>query len=181
MKSFFPFTLLIILLLLAMITQDVLPSMPFFGQTHLILVPMIFCFAALALPFPFALLFALVTGVLQGLMVMSFHHGHVEIRLGWFIFFFIIWAVLLQFLSDRTDGVRWELHALGSGLCTASFLFGEFFLLSFSRGHFSITDTVLLLALIPGGIALFIAPLFYAVLQFLLPPAKPLRVSHLSL
>lgn len=181
MKTFFPFLLLLFLLVLALISQDFLTPVAFFGQAQLLFVPLVFCFAALALPFPQALLFALVTAILEGLMVMRIVNDHVEIRLGWFIFFFMIWAVFLQFMSDLTSGIRWEVHALGSGLCTATFLVGEFLLLSFDRGHFSMTTALFPLIAIPSGSALLVAPLCYAMLQFLLPPAKPARASqHLS-
>lgn len=175
MKSIFSFLLLLGLLILTIVTQDLFPPMAFLGQAHLMLLPIIFCFAVLALSLPSALFFALVTGTLQGLLVMQVHNQHVEIKLGWFIFFFMGWTFLLQFLSDLADGVRWEIHALGSSLCTATLLLGEFFLLSLSRGHFIVSSHVLFLIGASAGITLFLAPFFYLFFQFLLAPAKPLR------
>jgi hypothetical protein len=179
MKPFPLFFLLLVVLLLTLALEDLLPSMIFFGQAHLVLFPIIFCFAALALPFIRALLFGMITGLLEGLMVMHIQHGHVEIRLGWFIFFFMLWALALQLLSDLTRGVRWELHALASGLCTATFILGEFVLLSFSRGNFLITSDLLLLSCVPAGIAVLLAPLVYGLLEFSLSSPKQVSTNYL--
>lgn len=172
MKTVFPFLLLTFLLLLALMAQDLVVPASFLGQAKLLFVPLVFCFGALALPFPQALLFAVVTALLEGLMVMRITNDHVDIRLGWFFFFFIVWTVLLQFVSDLTHGIRWEVHALGSGLCTASFLLGTFLLVSFDRAHFFMRPITLFLIIVPSGAAVFLAPLCYATLQFLLPPAQ---------
>ena len=178
MKSFFLFLFLFVLLLITVTVQDLFPSLLFFGQAHLLFFPIIFCFAVLALPFSEALFFGMITGLIEGLMIMHIHDGHVEIRLGWFILFFMLWALALQLLSNLTDGVRWELHALGSGLCTATFLLGEFFLLSCSRGHFLMTGEVLLMSVLPAGAAFLLAPCFYGLLQFLLCPPKRINTSY---
>ncbi len=181
MKAFFSFSFLFFLLLVALVCQDLFAPIASLGQAKLLFVPLIFCFAALALPLSQALLFALATAVFEGLMVMHSVNDHVEIRLGWFIFFFMIWTVLLQFTSELTSGIRWEVHALGSALCTGTFLAGEFLLLAFDRGHFSITIVTFLLIAIPSGAALLLAPLCYAMLQFLLPPAKAVPTAqHLA-
>lgn len=170
MKTLLPFLFLLLLLLIAFVAQDTLSSIQLLGQAPLLFVPTIFCFSALAFTLPEALLFALITAILSYLMIAQFPNGHTEIKPGWFLFFFIGWTILLQFLSDLTDGVRWELHAIGSALCTATLLFGEFFILSLKRGHFLITERIFILILVPAGASLLIAPLFYCFLQFFLLP-----------
>lgn len=177
MKSLFPFLLLTFLLLLALVLQDIVVSASFLKQAQLLFFPIIFCFGALVLPLPRALLFALMTAVFEGLMILHINNDHAEIGLGWFIFFFMSWTVLLQFLSELTNGIRWEVHALGSGLCTATFLLWTFFLLSFHRGSFPVTPAVFFLIMIPSGVAILLAPICYAMLQFLLPPVRPQRIS----
>ncbi|MFI0347422.1 MAG: hypothetical protein ACH346_01435 [Chthoniobacterales bacterium] len=175
MKTFFPFCFLTILLLLAFVLQDAVPSIGFLGQVPLILVPTIFCFAALALTFPLALFFSLITAIISGLMIIEFPNDSPEIGLSWFVFFFMAWFIALQFLNDLTEGVRWEVHAIGSALCTTTLLFAEFLLLSLKRGHFSITERAMVLIITPGVISLFIAPLFYGFLQIFLLPATPAK------
>lgn len=172
MKIIFPFLLLTALLIVALIAQDLVVPAPFLGQAQLFFVPIIFCFGALVLPLPRALLFAFLTAILEGLMVAHVDHDHIEIRLGWFIFFFMIWTVLLQWMSNLINGVRWEIHALGSALCTATFLMGTFMLLAVDRGAGSFASTTLLLIFVPSAASLLLAPLCYVALQFLLPPVK---------
>ncbi|HLB34273.1 MAG: hypothetical protein A3F67_06590 [Verrucomicrobia bacterium RIFCSPHIGHO2_12_FULL_41_10] len=164
--------ILLALLLGAFILQDTLPAFSFFSQLHLLLVPVVFCFGVLVLPISSAFFFALITAVLQGLIAQPFLDGHVEIGLGWYILFFMIWTFLLQWLSDITGGVRWELHAIGSVLCAVTLLCGEFIILSVKRGNFSLTETTTLFLIISSGASFLVAPLFYYLAQFLLPPAR---------
>lgn len=182
MKPLSLFFFLLSLLLVVIITETILPSIAFLGQVHLVLFPIIFCFAALVLSFSGALSFGIITGFIEGLLVMHIQDQHVEIGIGWFIIFFIFWAFLLQCLSDMMTGVRWELHALATGLCTVIFLLGEFLLLTCSRGNFSLTRDVLFLSFLPAGISFLLAPLFYGLLQFLLnrpPHINPVYLSPL--
>ncbi|KAB2644492.1 MAG: hypothetical protein DVB29_02225 [Verrucomicrobia bacterium] len=180
MKPLTLFLFLLVVLLLTMSLEALVPSLAFLGQVHLVFFTIIFCFAALALPFFGSLFFGFITGLIEGLLVLEIHGQHVEIRLGWFIIFFMLWAFMLQLVSDITDGVRWELHSLGAGLCTATFLLGEFFLLSFSRGNFFITGEVFLLSFLSAGISLILAPLFYGCVQFWLSPPKQNSTTYLT-
>ncbi|MFZ4115366.1 MAG: hypothetical protein ACOYK6_01430 [Chthoniobacterales bacterium] len=179
MKPLPLFFLLLVILLVTLAAEDLLPALIFLGQAHLVLFPIIFCFAVIVLPFMGALFFGMMTGLLEGLMVMHIQHGHVEIRIGWFIFFFMLWALALQLLSDLTHGIRWELHALASGLCTATFILGEFLLLTFSRGNFFVTNDLLLLSCVPAGIAVLLAPLVYGLLEFLISPPRQASTNYL--
>jgi len=178
MKTFFSFFFLLLLVIIALALQDTFSGAIGFYQVHLFLVPVVFCLGALILPFSTALFFGFITGLLEGLMTLSFQAHHPEIGIAWFIFFFIAWACLLQFITELTDGIRWELHALGSALFTASLLAGEWILLSWHRDSFSITTTTLLLIMIPSALSLLLAPLLYYSLQFLLPPTHQRNVGN---
>ncbi len=172
MKTVFSFSFLFLLLVIALVLQDTFSGAIGFYQIHLFLVPIVFCFGALILSFQAALLFGLITGLLEGLMTLSFQTHHVDIGITWFLFFFMLWALLLQCITELTDGIRWELHALGSALFTASFLMGEWLLLSWNRGSFGITPMTFLFIAIPTALSLLLSPLLYYSLQFLLPPPK---------
>ncbi len=172
MKILFSFFFLLVLLLIAQVAQDTFSGAIGFYQIHLYLTPLVFCFAALILSLPAALLFGFMTGALEGLLTLSFNAHRPEIALGWFIFFFISWTLLLQFITELTDGIRWELHALGGAFCTASLLVGEWILIAWHHDSFSITPATLMLIAIPSAIALLLAPLLYYSLQFLLPPSR---------
>jgi hypothetical protein len=180
MKPLPLFLLLSILLMLTIVLETLLPAMPFSGEAHLVLFPMIFSFAVLVLPFSGALFFAVMTGLIEGLLVMQIENEHVEIKLGWFIFFFVSWALIIQSISDITTGVRWELHALSAGFLTATFLLGEFFFLTFARGNFLITQEVFFLCFVPAGFSFLLAPLCYWLLQFLLSRPPYIGSTYLS-
>ena len=75
---------------LAFIIQDALPPMSDFHSAHVLLVPMVFCLAAVVLPFPAMLAGAFYTGFLSDLMYMHVVGGKVEIPLGMSIVFFVI-------------------------------------------------------------------------------------------
>ncbi len=147
--------------------EEVMPPLSFLGEAHLFLFPIVFSFTALTLSFLEALFFGILTGCLVGLMVVHFQAGIAEISLGWFIFFFLIWAFLLQLFREFTHGIRWELHTLASGFCTMTFLAGEFFLLSFYRGDFFINGSFFLFSFLPAALVLILAPLLYGLLELL--------------
>jgi len=172
MKTAFSFFFLLLLVIIALVLQDTFSGCIGFYQIHFFLIPVVFCFGALILSFSAALFFGLATGLLEGLMTLSFHAHRAEIGISWFIFFFVIWAFLLQFITELTDGIRWELHALGSALFTASFLAGEWILISWNRGSFTITPMTFVLIAIPSAISLLLAPILYYSLQFLLPECR---------
>jgi hypothetical protein len=172
MKTIFSFFFLLLLVVIALVLQDTFSGSIGFYQIHLFLVPVVFCFGALILSLPVALFFALTTGLLEGLMTLSFHDHRPEIGIGWFILLFMAWAFLLQFVTELTDGIRWEVHALGSAFFTALFLVGEWILISFHRGSFSLTSMTIILIGIPSAISLLLAPFLYYSLQFLLPPNR---------
>jgi hypothetical protein len=171
MKSIFPFCFLLFLVIIALVLQDTFSEAVGFYQIHFFLVPIVFCFGALTLPLVPALFFGLTAGLLEGLMTVCFQVHHPEIGIAWFICFFMGWAFFLQFVTEFTGGVRWELHALGSFLFTASLLAGEWILISYHRGFVSMTSMTMILIAIPSALSLLLAPPLYYSLQFLLPPS----------
>lgn len=179
MKTIFSFFFLLSLLIIALVLQDTFSGGIGFYQIHLYLVPVVFCFGALILSLPAALFFGLITGLLEGLMTLSFNAHCPEVGLGWFIFFFMSFAFFLQYITELTHGIRWELHALGSAFCTASLLVGEWLLIAWHRGAFNITSMTLLLITIPSAISLLLSPLLYYTLQFLLPPSRKVAGDRL--
>ena len=168
MKTALLFILLLILVPVAVSLQDMLPQLPP-HQERILLLPLIFCFGVLALPLIPALFFALVVAVVQGLMFLQIQSGEVELGLVGPVVFFLSWAIFLQMASEATQGMRWELHALGSASVTLTLLGGEFLILCAKRGGFPVDSTVLLRIMIPSALALLIAPLLYLSLRSLVP------------
>jgi hypothetical protein len=164
------FVILSILLPVSQALQDLLPPIPPF-QERLQLLPIVFAFGVLALPLLPALWFALLTALVQGLVLLQVQDGQVEIGLTLPVVFFLGWAFLLQMTSESTQGMRWELHAFGSALVTVSMIAGQFLTLCIKRGGFPVDWSVLMRIVVPSAAALLIAPLLYFALRFLVPIA----------
>ncbi len=168
MRTALLFLILLILLPVSIVVQDVLPSLPPM-QERIFLLPIFFCFGALALPLIPALFFALATALVQGLALLQIQSGQIEFGLAGPIFFFLGWTVILQMLSEATRGMRWEVHAFGSALVTFTLLAGEFLILCVKRGGFPVDMMVLFRLAVPSAAALLIAPLLYLLLSSLVP------------
>jgi hypothetical protein len=167
MRTAILFLLLLILLPIFVAVQDLLPEIPPERERALLL-PLLFCFAVLALPLVPALYFALITAVAQGLIFQSEQTGFGLVLP---VVFFLSWAILLQMASEAAHGMRWELHALGSALVTMSLLGGEFLLICFNRGGFPVDTVVLLRIAVPSAVAFLSAPFLYFLLVSLVPLA----------
>jgi len=168
MKTALLFILLLILLPVAVALQDTLPPLPP-HQERILLLPVLFCFGVLALPLIPALFFALAAALLQGLILLHIQGGEAEFGLVGPVVFFLGWAMLLQMASEATQGLRWELHALGSAAVTLTLLGAEYLILCAKRGGFPVDTTVLLRIAIPSALALLLAPLLYLLLGSLVP------------
>ena len=168
MKQTFLFILFLILLPVSVVLQDLLPTLPP-HQERILLLPVLFCFGVLAQPLIPALFFALAVAVVQGLNLLQIQSGEIEFGLVGPVVFFLSWTILLQMASEITQGMRWELHALGSALVTLSLLGGEFLTLCAKRGGMPLDAVVLLRIAVPSAAALLLAPLLYMVLGSLVP------------
>jgi len=164
------FLILLVLLPFAAAVQDLLPGIPPF-QERLLLLPVLFSFGVLALPAVPALFFALLTAVVQGLLVLQVQSGQLELGLTLPVVFFLGWALLLQMASEACRGMRWELHAFGSALVTLTLLSGEFGILCIKRGGLPLDPSLLLRIAVPSAGAFLLSPLLYFPLRNLVPLA----------
>lgn len=162
--------LLVLLLLLpvTVVVQDLLPAVPPV-HARIQLLPVLFCFGVLALPLLPALWFALVTAVVQGLLLIQIQSGTADFGLTIPVVFFLLWAIVLQMAGEATHGMRWELHAIGSAVMTLTLLCGEFLMLGFTRGGLLPDMNAVLKIAIPTGAALLVSPLLYLLLGSLVP------------
>jgi len=168
MRQALLFIILAVLLPVAVALQDLLSPIPPF-QARIQLLPIVFCFGVLALPLVPALFFALLSALVQGLALLQIQSGQVELGMTTPVVFFLLWAIVLQMASEATHGMRWEVHAFGSGLVTLTLLGGEFLALCFRRGGFPVEMMVLLRIAIPSAAALLLAPPLYFLLRNLVP------------
>jgi hypothetical protein len=146
---------------LAVIVQEFIPPMQFLHGARVFLVPMLFCYGALAMPFWATLLMAMYTGFLTDLACLNVVDGHVEIALGWSIVVFVFFGLFAHGLQPAFLSGRWWLHVLLSAICTIVFLALQFVMICFRRQGIFFNETVAWLIIAPGVIAAALAPLVH--------------------
>jgi hypothetical protein len=145
---------------LAVIAQDFIPGMPFFAGAHVLLLPVIVCYAMLWLPFPAALGFALYAGLIGDLASLHVNGDGVEIGLGWSMLYYVLLAAVLHF-RGRLAGLRWETHCLASGAATFFLLAGQYLMLWLRRESMAFDSVIFARIGGPSLASLLVAPLFY--------------------
>lgn len=152
---------------LAFLLQQALPAIGVLHGARLVLVPMIFCYAAMVLPLPAMLGVAFYTGLLTDLMYLHVVAGRVEIALGWSIVFYVIFGLIAQGLQETMRRGHWWPFVLLSGLGTSAVLLLQLVMISFRREGFAFDDACLWRAFSPGFLAAALAPaLHFAVKPF---------------
>ncbi len=148
---------LFISIYLALLLQGLLPPASLLGNAHLLIVPALFCYGVLWLPFPGALLLALYTGLLSDLSLLHVDGNQVEIGLGWSMLFYVLVACALHLLRPAVPSVRWEIHSLASGAVTLFLLLAQYFMVCLRRESFAMDGAILWQILGPALAALFLA------------------------
>jgi hypothetical protein len=163
---------------LAVIVQEFIPPMQFLRGARVILVPMLFCYGALAMPFWATLLLAIYTGFVTDLSFLNVVDGHVEIALGWSIVVFVLFGLFAHGLQPAFAGGRWWLHIPLSAICTIIFLSLQFVMICFRRQGIFFNETVAWLIIAPGFFAALLAPLVHLTVIKLAPyVSAPLRLQ----
>lgn len=149
----------------AFLLQQALPAVHVLHGARFVLVPMIFCYAAMALPFPAMLFTALFTGLLTDLMYLHIVGGRVEIALGCSIVFFVIYGSIASGLRPSyLRGHWWPVIPL-SVAGTWAFLFMQLAMISLRREGLVFDEAMLWRVLAPGLLAGLFAPLLHAVVR----------------
>ncbi len=125
----------------ALVLQFYIPPLAFLSGARVLLMPLVFFFGALALPFSGMLLLAFACGFMwDALTVQVLEIGMgptsatvVEIGLGWSILLFALLGSGMSGLRPLFKRGRWEIHCLMSGLCTSSIVLAEFLMISVRR------------------------------------------------
>jgi len=146
---------------LSFVLQNFLPKLSGLGGAQILFVPALFCYAAIAFPFPIMLLAAVYTGLLSDIDQLHVIDGNVEIALGWSILIYAAFGSLCQGFRDGFLRGHWWLLSLLSALTTISILALQFAMISFRRGGFIFDQLVLWRILTPGVLSLLISPFIY--------------------
>jgi len=157
---------LLFCVLACLLLQQFLPPFSYLHGARLVLVPMVFCYAAIALPFPAMLAGAVFTGLVSDLMYLHVVDGQVEIALGWSIFFFVIFGCISHGLHDSLERNRWWVCVPVAAIATCAYLFAQFAMISFRRSGFVADPAILWRILAPGIAAAILAPFLHFLVRF---------------
>lgn len=152
---------LVVAAYLAVILPDFIPAMPFFAGAHVLLLPIVVCYALLWMPFPAAVAFALAAGLAGDLASLHVDGEHVEIGLGWSMLFYVFLTAALDLAVRTSPRLRWENHCLSSGAAAFLFLAGQYAMIGLRRGDLALDGAVFAQIAGPALSALLLAPLFY--------------------
>jgi hypothetical protein len=161
------FLLLLVLVTLAQIAEFFIPPLSWFYNSHIYIVPVIVCYAAVALPVPLMLAVALYAGILLDALTVKVIGGKVEISFGWSILLYAVLAGVMHGLRPLFVKGRWEIHAVLSGVGTSFILLAQYLMISFRRGSVLFSHEVWWQIGGPGLIAMLMAPLVFWFLHWL--------------
>lgn len=166
MKLLIGFLALVVAVFFLLILQEFLPPLHWFYGARIVLVPMVFCYFALAAPTWAMCLAAVYTGFLTDLMYLHIVNGQVEIGLGWSMVFFVFFGLFAHGFQPAFLRGHWWLHVALTALGTCAFLGLQYVMISFRRSGFVFNDLVVWRILAPGLLAAILAPLVHlAVVQ----------------
>jgi hypothetical protein len=172
----------------ALVLQHFIPPLSFMEGARVILMPLVFFYGALALPFAGMLALAFVCGFMwDALTVQIIEIGLgpatapgvgaasadvVEIAIGWSIVLYALLGSLMSGFRPLFQEGRWEIHCLMSGLCTSLIVLAEFLMVSVRRAAlynlpFEFNRDIWWRIGGPGLVALVLAPIVFIFLKSL--------------
>ncbi len=159
------FILLLILTFLAHITEFFLPRLDWMYNAHILIVPVIVFYGAMALPFPLMLGLAFFAGLMMDLTTVQVIGSKVEISIGSSILLYAVLAGIMHGLRPLFIRGRWEVHCIMSGVCTSLLLLSQYLMIAFRRGSLEFTREVWWQIGGPGLLAMMMAPLVFWLLH----------------
>ena len=163
----------------ALVLQFFIPALPFLYGARVLLMPLVYFFGALSLPFSGMLALAVACGLMWDALtvqVLEIDMGRntssavVEIALGWSVVLYAVLGALMSGFRPLFQRGRWEIHCLMSGLCTSCIVLAEFLMLSVRRAAlygvpFEFSRDIWWRIGGPGLVALVLAPVAFFFLK----------------
>jgi hypothetical protein len=160
------FLLLLVLAFIAYIAEFFMPTVPWFCNAHIYIMPVIVFYGAVALPFPLMLALAFYAGLLLDAQTVQVIDTKVEISLGWSILLYAVLAGIMHGLRPLFIRGRWEVHCIMTGVCTSLILLAQYLMITFRRGSLLFSKEVWWQIGGPGIIAMLMAPIVFLFLQW---------------
>lgn len=161
------FFVLLLALFLSLIGQEFIPALPWFYGARVLLMPVVFFYGALAMPFWAMLFLAFAAGFMWDALTVQVLESGLEISLGWSIVFYAFLGAIMNGFRPLFQRGRWEIHCIISGLFTSLLLLFEFVMITLRSGEFAFSPLVGWRILGAGIAALFLAPFLFFILNYL--------------
>jgi hypothetical protein len=160
--------LLIVIMFFALIVQHFLGTFPGLGG-QVLLLPVIFFYAAAALPLWGMLAMAFLAGLMWDCLTAVPVDGKVEVFFGWNILLYGALGAVMNGLHPLFIRGRWQIHCLLTGVLTSLMVLIEFTLITFRREPFAIEWPVTVWRHIMGSglAATLIAPFLFFSLNWI--------------
>jgi len=155
------FGILLVLLFLGSVLQHFIPPVEILQGARVLLVPVLICYGAMALPLPYMLGLVLAGGLMWDLGTLPRAAAGSDIVFGTSVLVFAGLGAIAHGLRPLFLQGRWEVHCLMSGVITSLLVFVEYALITFHRAGWYWSDEILWRILGPGIFAMFLAPLVY--------------------
>jgi len=161
----YPF--LILAEFLALAVQEYIPALPY--GARIFLLPLVFFYAALAVPPAGMLVLAFTGGFMwDALVATQMVDGNLEISLGWSIILYAaLGAIMSGFRPLFQRGHGWEIHFLLSGPLVCIFVLSEYLMITFRRGGFIFPKIIWWRIGGEGLAAMIVSPIVFLFLHWL--------------
>lgn len=160
----------VILLLIAFLVQQFVPAFTGLSHARFLIVHLVFLCCAVTVTTPTMLLLAFIGGFLWDAHCYlspivadpEVYSQPVEsLRFGYSILLFGVAGFLMQGLNPIFRQGKWHFSAILSGIAIFLYLTAEFILISFIRGEFTITRSILRLLFYTSVLTMFISPIVF--------------------
>ena len=161
------FCVLLLLILGAFLFQLYLPPVLLLQGAPILLVPGLYFYGAVALPFPLMLALTLYTGLLNDLFAVPQTDAHTEFPAGLSIIVYAIPGLVMHGFRPLFLRYRWLWHFFLAEVsaCLTPFLpAADYVILSFVRREFYYSDVIVWRIVGPGLMSLVIAPCLFFIL-----------------
>jgi len=161
------FGILVVALFLSLIGQEFIPALPWFFGARVLLMPIVFFYGALAMPFWAMLFLAYIAGFMWDALNVQLLDTGIEISLGWTIVLYAFLGAVMNGFRPLFQKGRWEIHCLISGFFTSLLVLAEYLMITLRRGDFEFSKLVWWRIGGSGAAALFLAPFIFFILNYI--------------
>ncbi len=163
----------VVLLLIAFLVQQFVPAFTGLSHARILVVQLVFLCCAVTVSTPTMLLLAFIGGILWDahcylspiIADPEVYAQPVEsLRFGYSILLFGVAGFLMQGLNPIFRQGKWHFSAILSGIAVFLYLAAEFILISFIRGEFTISRSILRLMFYTSVLTMCVSPVIFWIL-----------------